>query len=334
MTRSIRGWLLIGLAIAGAAGGAVLTVIVALQYGFFGSTRPPLGATLREIGYHVVIPLAVFAAFFGAGAAIVVGSTARRLREAAREARAAAERGESHQVRSDDLPAEIRPFAEALNALNARLADHARRQETFAADAAHELKTPLAILALELDKLPAADAARLRGEVDALSEMVDQLLLLARSNAPNASDPRQTVDLVALAKRLAAELAPAAIRDNRSIAFEDRGAVPVCGLEEALASAARTLAVNALRATPEGGEVVLIAGPGPRLCVLDQGEGLDPEALKHFKARGVRADRAAGGEAGLGLSIADRIAEAHGGELQTCMPERAGLRLELPPARS
>ena len=70
----------------------------------------------------------------------------------------------------------------AVNDLILQLSRHAERQEAFAADAAHELKTPLALLALELDKLPEHDTRRLQEYLTALSDMIDQLLLLARSN--------------------------------------------------------------------------------------------------------------------------------------------------------
>ena len=68
------------------------------------------------------------------------------------------------------------------------------------------------------------------------------------------------------------------------------------------------------------------------IAILDEGCGLPSDELERLKARGVRADSAAGGEAGLGLAIADRIAEAHGGELLTCLPEQTGLKLVFPSA--
>ena len=330
--RSIGGQLFIGLGVAGLVSGAVLIGLVSLQYGFFSEYRPPLRQTIAEIMDHVIIPLMVFVALFGAGAFIVVRTVAARLRDATHEAVAAAAALQSYRAELASLPAEVRPFAEALNALTARLEAHAKRQEAFAADAAHELKTPLAVIALELDKLSSGDAARLRRQVRAMSDMVDQLLLLARSNSPDLARNGQTIDLDPLCRRVVAELAPTAIANGKSIAFENRAPAAVTGLEEAIAAAVRTLADNALRATGESGEVIVAAGPGRSVLVLDGGEGLSPDALDRLKARGVRADRAPGGAAGLGLAIADRIVEAHGGDLQTCLPERPGLKLSFPAA--
>lgn len=335
MTNSIRNQLFLGLAAVSAISILLLTLLVGLHYGLFRSPAPPLDVALREIRDHVVLPVMIFILLSAVGTTIVVRNTTRRLQSAAQDARDAAVRGGALRTPPHSFPRELQPFAASVNDLTEQLAKIARRQEAFAADAAHELKTPLAVLALELDKLSEEDAARLRVQVQGLSTLVDQLLLLARSSAPMTDTHKaKPVDLARIAKRLVAELAPAAIREGREIAYEDHGAPTVPGLEEAIAAAARTLAVNALRVTPKGGEVVISAGPGAQICVRDGGAGLNAADLERLKARGIRADRAPGGDAGLGLAIADRIAEAHGAELQTCMPERAGIRLCFAPQTS
>jgi two-component system OmpR family sensor kinase len=334
MNGSIRNQLLKGLAAVAALSTVALTILVSLEYGLFrwGLPPPPLGPTMREMTDHVILPVLIFVTLSGIGSVIVVRSVARRLSAAAEAAQAAAAKGEAPDMPIEELPREVQPYASAVKELMARLEAHARRQEAFAADAAHELRTPLAIMALELDQLPAEDAARLRVQVRALTDLVNQLLLLARANAPDTAEHRAApVDLSAACRRLVAEMAPAAIREGRTLAYEDCGPAPMKGLEEAVVSAVRTLTVNALRVTPEGGEVVIAAGPGAQICVRDGGPGLDAETLSRLKARGVRADMAAVDGAGLGLAIADRIAEAHGGDLETCMPEHAGIRLRFPP---
>ncbi|KCZ46547.1 MULTISPECIES: HAMP domain-containing sensor histidine kinase [unclassified Hyphomonas] len=330
---SIAGRLLRGLLISGLAGGVVLTLMVIYEYGLLSPNPPPFWRTVREITEHVLVPFGVFLALFGIGALLVVRRVERQLKAIAGDVREAAQDLRSYQMPPDALPAELTPFTDAVNELTSRLAEHARRQEAFAADAAHELKTPLSILALSLDKLPAEDAAPLRAQIHALSDMVDQLLLLARSNAPDTAQRRSLIEPDSLARRIVAELAPAAIQAGRELSVETDHPAPFRGLEEAVAASLRTLIVNALRAAPEGSEVIVRAGPGANLAVIDGGQGLTSDELERLKARGIRADRAPGGAAGLGLAIADRIADSHGGELVTCLPESSGLALRFPTAR-
>ena len=328
--KSIAGKLLIGLFISGLIGGAVLAVLVTYEYGLLSQNPPPLWKTVREITEHVIIPFSVFVLLFGTGALLVVRRVEQQLKNVAREVCEAAQDLRSYQTPGDALPSELKPFTDAVNVLTARLEAHARRQESFAADAAHELKTPLSILALSLDKLSAEEAAPLKAQVRALSEMVDQLLLLARSNSPDLVQRRSLIDPAALTRRVVAELAPAAFQAGKSLSAEQDSPRPFRGLEEAVAASLRTLIDNALRAAAEGTEIIVKAGPGPRLTVIDGGTGLNGDELDRLRARGVRADRAPGGAAGLGLAIADRIAEAHGGELVTCLPQYAGLSLNFP----
>ncbi|KJS26678.1 MAG: hypothetical protein VR75_06185 [Hyphomonadaceae bacterium BRH_c29] len=331
--KSIAGKLLVGLLISGLIGSMMLAILVTYEYGLLSNEPPPLGKTIREMVEHVLAPFGMFLVLFGTGALIVVRSVERQLKIIAKEVSEAAEDLKSYQAPKDLLPTELQPFTDAVNTLTTRLEAHAHRQEAFAADAAHELKTPLSILALSLDKLPEKDAAPLRSQVRALADMVDQLLLLARSNSPDATLRRALIDPGRLARRVVAELAPTAFDAGKNLSVEEDDAKPFCGLEEAVAASLRTLIDNALRASPEGTEIIVRAGPDASLTVIDGGAGLSKQELERLKARGIRADRAPGGVAGLGLAIADRIAEAHGGELVTCRPEYPGLALLFPEAR-
>ena len=329
--RSIRFRLLAGFAVSGLIGACVLAMIVVKQYDLLGPSPLPKAEARAEILDHVVQPLLVFLALFAAGAFLVVRRVERDLADTAREVESAAARLDSYAPDLGKFPSELHPFVQAVSDLTSRLKNHARRQESFSSDAAHELKTPLAMLALELDKLPEQDAPRLREHILSLSNMIDQLLLLARSNTVEIGGSGMQIDPAALARRVVEDLAPAAIDAGRVLSCETNNPDPVTGLDEAIIAAVRTLVTNAIRATPRGGQITVIAGPGPVISVLDQGPGLDAIELDHLKARGVRADSAPGGSAGLGLAIADRIAEAHGGELQTCLPDARGLRLVFPP---
>lgn len=332
--RSIGRQLAVGLTVASIAGAVILVLLVMQHYGLLSDNPPTEEKANTDIAGHVIIPVSLFLVLFGVGAFVVIRRLKRQLMALSEDVLAATETRTSYRAPSHSLPSEIKPFAEAINHLTKQLEHHARRQESFAADAAHELKTPLAVLALELDKLPAEDATRLRMQVNGLSDMIDQLLLLARSNSPDLRDVQRPIDPVVLGRAVVAELAPKAIHDNKHISFAEDDPATFLGLEDAIGTALRTLASNSLRAIPSGGEVTIVAGPGASLSVFDTGDGLTADKLDVLKARGMRTDRAPGGAAGLGLAIADRIVEAHGGQLLTWRPARSGLQLVFPTADS
>src|SRR3546814_3157975 len=104
----------------------------------------------------------------------------------------------SSYVCSSDLAL---PFTDAVNDLLGRLDDAAMRQEAFAADVAHELRTPLAVLSLEFDRLDHDDSARLKHDVAAMRRLIDQLMLLAQIDAASAAQfPLESVSLVEIAR--------------------------------------------------------------------------------------------------------------------------------------
>lgn len=329
MNGSIRGQLAKALLFSGIISAFAILPFVAHHYGFLTIDPPPFWDVWPEIKEHVVLPVSIFLLTFGLCALWAVQRIVARLKAATRDAVLATQRLDSYTPKQGDVPTEVEPFAMALADLSQRLKLHAERQEAFASDAAHELKTPLAILALEFDSLPNEHSERLKARLTELSAMVDQLLLLAKSQSAQTLTVRSEIDLAHLGKDVAAQLAPVAVAQGRSLAFCDHGARPIRGLGEAVSAAIRTLTENALRAAPAKTEVVIEVGPGPTIAVLDDGAGIDAHTLETLKARGVRADRAPGGAAGLGLTIADRIIQAHGGVLETCLPERTGLRVSF-----
>jgi two-component system, OmpR family, sensor kinase len=327
---SLRARLAVGLGFTAIIGAVLLLGLVAAEY-VIGADQPlDSGDLWHEVGDHVVAPLAVMlCASAAAGWFAISAALAPLLRAAADMERTAVAAPRGVRIDPAVLPQEAGPFADAINRLLARLDAAAAAQEAFAADVAHELKTPLAVLALELEALPGGE--RLRADVAALSRLIDQLLALARlelQGGPAAAPER--VDLAALAEQTVALLAPAAVRAGRELAFDDAGAETVGGRAEAIAAALRNLVDNALRATPPGGLVTVRAGPGRMLGVADGGPGLSPERLETLSRRAARAEHASPDGAGLGLAIVARIMAAHGGSVQTDGPDRSVLRLVFP----
>lgn len=226
-----------------------------------------------------------------------------------------------------DLPAEVLPLVERLNALFGRVARTFEQERRFTADAAHELRTPLAGLKAQAQVAQAAsdDAGRqhalanlLRG-CDRMAHTVEQLLVLARVDAsrPAAFVP---TDLGTVARQIIGELAGQALDKGVEIELEAHETAPLNGNPAWLAILVRNLVDNAVRHSPGHGLVRVSVGQdegGISLVVQDDGPGVPEEELASLGQRFWRSPEAAEGEggSGLGLSIVCRIAELHEGRV-------------------
>jgi signal transduction histidine kinase len=229
-----------------------------------------------------------------------------------------------------DLPRELQPLVAAVNGALNRLDAGFRQQREFTADAAHELRTPLAILAAHLDSLENPQAvAALREDVDRMSRLVGQLLSVAQLEAL-AVAPDATADLHAIAVDVAASLAPFAVRQGKAIAVTGAAEpVAVRGNADALRQAIRNLVENALQHTPAGSSVEIDVSGQPAVHVVDHGAGVPETLRKRVIERFWRGDRRRGDGAGLGLAIVNRIAAAHGGQLAIGDTPGGGARFSL-----
>nr|WP_183212302.1 ATP-binding protein [Brevundimonas variabilis] len=324
---------MVGFALMSFFGGMVLLVFVGFEYGLSSRSRRDeiqFAGIANEVADHVVIPLLVLILPMTLAAVWVIRSSLRPLSAAAQRIEEAQVADKGFRVQAYDFPKEATGFADAVNGLLARLDETATRQEAFAADVAHELRTPLAVLSLELDALNSPDGQRLKADVSAMSRLVDQLLVLAQLDAyaatPGAGGP---VDLAEVAAEIVAQYAPLAVDVDKSVALETDAALTVYGRREAIAAALRNLVENGLRVTPPGGTVTVKTGPERRLSVIDGGSGLMPQRLAELSERYRRGDHASSSGAGLGLAIVSRIMAAHRGRVESC-PERSELILIFP----
>jgi signal transduction histidine kinase len=231
---------------------------------------------------------------------------------------------------TEDLPRELMTAVDAVNGALDRLDRGYQAQRDFLADAAHELRTPLAILAAHLDTMDdKSRASMLRADVDRMVRLVNQLLMVAQLEALTIR-PEDKADLSELSTELAALLAPLAIRSDRSVAVINADhPVVVRGNRDAIYQALRNLAENALKFTPPGSEVEIEVDRSGAVSVSDRGPGIPKADREHLFRRFWRADRRQSGGAGLGLAIAHRIATAHAGQLAVTDNPGGGARFTL-----
>lgn len=225
-------------------------------------------------------------------------------------------------VQVPDAPTEMQPLVDALNRLFQRITSMVVSERRFTADAAHELRTPIAAIRAQAQvALAEADAAErahaLRATLagcDRASRLVDQLLTLSRLEA-GAEPPAALLDLSTLAQRVAGELAPRAIDRGQTLGLDAEPGCQLRGNDTLLAVLLRNLVDNALRYSPGGAEVrvaVSRAAGQVRLQVDDSGPRLADTDLARLGERFFRVLGSGQDGSGLGWSIVRRIAAAQG----------------------
>jgi signal transduction histidine kinase len=281
------------------------------------------GAALAPV--LILLPLAIL---------ILWGVAATLSREVQAIGRQAAQQDENsiRELPMTRVPAEIAPLVASFNSLLARLRDAFNTQRRFVQDAAHELRTPITAVALQLENVrcdlpPGACSesfAQLQAGVERAQRLVDQLLKLSRHEAKAAQEPMVTVDLQAQVHQSIDGLIALADQRHIDLGMVVESRVPValmlrCSSGD-LRSALDNLIENALRYTPEGGVVdVRLSGTpnGPAIEVVDTGPGIPPDQLVRVFDRFFRVPGNGTRGSGLGLSIAQSAAQ------------RCGLRIVL-----
>lgn len=295
-----------------------------------------------EAALRSIAPLLLLAPLL---ALAVAGVVTVSLRPLAHVARAALERDASEPeslapLPLQGLPDEAAPLVRALNALLQRLATAFDKQRAFVADAAHELRSPLTALRLQLGLLRSApdEAARLEAQtalaagVERAARLVEQLLTLARSEPGASAAPQGAVELGELAREVLADSAVLANTRNTQLELRAETPVEVPGDRAALAALLRNLIDNALRYSPPGSQVVVGVtreGPQVRLTVDDSGAGLSKAEYARAFDRFWRRDPGAESGSGLGLAIVRSVAERHRASVVLDTSPLGGLRVTV-----
>ncbi|HEX2172965.1 MAG TPA: ATP-binding protein, partial [Dehalococcoidia bacterium] len=218
-----------------------------------------------------------------------------------------------------------------------------RRLETvrrdFFANISHELRTPVAAIkalaetledgALEEPEVARDFVGRILSEADALGQLVEELLQLARIQSGQAHLERQAVDLAALVERSIARLTPLAERNEVTLQADVEAGVPMVRADpERIGQVLGNLLHNAIKFTPPGGRVTVTVGGvtgAARVAVSDTGIGIAADEVPRVFERFYKADRSrASGGTGLGLAIAKHLIQAHGGQIEATSPGPGG----------
>ena len=300
---------------------------------FVGEQESSRGAILRAVlrstasSIAIALPLLAIAGWWAVRRGVrplrVLGSTL-----AARRA------GDLQPVQLADAPSEMRPLLDALNTLFERIAGMVELERRFTGDAAHELRTPIAAIRTQAQvAMGATDAAQRRHALEATlagcdraTRLVEQLLTLSRLEAEGSAAHGQ-VDLGQLVRRVAAELAPASLQKQQALELDADPGCVVAGDETLLAVLARNLLDNAIRYSPPRTRIearVKRSTEGVVLAVEDSGPGLSPKDLARLGERFFRVTGTDAAGSGLGWSIAQRIAAAHGARVQAQASGRLG----------
>nr|WP_298689690.1 HAMP domain-containing sensor histidine kinase [uncultured Dongia sp.] len=227
----------------------------------------------------------------------------------------------------EDVPEEMLPLVAAINAALERLDHGYTQQRRFLADAAHELRTPIAILYTNLEAMPNSQQQRkLLNDVGRLANTAEQLLDLHRMD--NRMQAMQEVDLVQLCKSVVGDLAPNAIAAGYELSFSaDRDRMPVVGDGGALERVVANLVTNAIEHGGGKGSIRVIVSHPNVIEISDDGPGIPPDQWEDVFEPFYRISPKRSG-AGLGLNLVKQIVQRHNGQVSIA-PSDHGARFRI-----
>ncbi len=293
----------------------------------------------RETASELFVPALAVLVLLAALVTLALRRGLTPLSQAASEV--AARSAESlHPIAMASQPIELYPLVGAINDLMAKLGQALSQQRHFVADAAHELRTPMTALRLQLQGVErasdpaqrAAALADLRQGLDRAQHLVERLLQLSRVS-PEAPPPRlEPVPLAALVRDTVSRFSAASEAAGIDLGATSQAAPVVAGDPQQLAMLLDNLVDNALRQVPRGGRVdvaALVVEGCPVLAVTDNGPGIAAAERERVFDRFFRGSGARGYGSGLGLAIVKAVAEGHQAQVELDDAPGGGLRVRV-----
>jgi two-component system, OmpR family, sensor histidine kinase QseC len=256
---------------------------------------------------------------------IAVRRALKPLVHAAQQAEAINPGQATQRLELEGMPRETEAFASAINRLIERLSALVRSQKIFIASAAHELRTPLAVMLLELEKIDDPRARRLNADVVGMAENVNRLLVLARlEQSPQLVD----LDLESVASETIDRLRRLTVAQDHKIDMHVREPQNLRGDPTAVREAVRNLLENAIKHTPAGTSICVTVGPKSTITVEDSGPGLATDIAEQLFEPFRKGNPSAEG-AGLGLAIVRQAVELHRGSIRVGRSSLGGAMFKL-----
>jgi heavy metal sensor kinase len=288
--------------------------------------------TQRNLALILIVAVPATLALASVGGLFIADRALRPIDTITREAQRIGEQHLDRRLNLDLPDDEVGRLARTLDDMLARLDAAFQRQRRFTADASHELRTPLTVMkgsiGVTLNRPRSVEdyqaaLAQLEGEVDRLTRLAEDLLLLARADAGRPLIQPREIDLVGVTRSVLTALRPLAEAKSLAIQLDAPETLTMPGDPDRLTRMISNLVENAIKYTQRGYvDVRIEKTPGNsqvRLAVTDTGPGIAAEHVPHLFKRFYRADEARSrepGGSGLGLAIAHGIAIAHGGAIE------------------
>jgi two-component system, OmpR family, sensor kinase len=296
-------------------------------------------ARARALALNAVMPVLLLAPLLMLAVGAVIGGSLAPLTRMRKQVATRAAHDLS-PLSATGVPEEVRPLVQELNALFARVRGTIEAQQHFVADAAHELRSPLTALKLQLQAAERAhdDTQRqhalheLRAGIERSISLVEQLLALARQEDP-ASAVQEPVDLEELARQAVSEVLPTAHARHLDLGLATSEPLQVTSSREPLHLILRNVLDNAIKYTPAGGRIDIALGrdrDGAWLAVEDSGAGIPETERERVFDRFYRLPGSDAAGSGLGLAIVKTVAERLGARVNLGRSAAlGGLRVEV-----